>query len=315
MKGHAVFLTIKLRTALIVACGALLITGAPLAFSAVSAAVQPEPENPKLAIIIDDFGQDRSGVKEMLALPCPITAAVLPFMQFSEKDAQNAFELGREVIVHLPMQSSFNDNPRWFPPGRICIGDSREEAYEKTASALAAVPHAVGANIHVGSKSSERQEVVLGVISACLEKGLYFVDSRTSPKSACREAAKLLPVFYGERNFFLEHGDKSEAHVKDQLKKAAKYAKSHGAAIVIGHVGAAGGTSTARAIEESLAYLEEEGVTLVPASEIVRIFAENSLDDAEKRFHSPAENTDTLPGSIKSESGGNSKLSERSDIE
>ena len=42
--------------------------------------------------------------EEMLDLPIPITAAIMPFLSTTERDAQLANEKGHEVIVHLPME-------------------------------------------------------------------------------------------------------------------------------------------------------------------------------------------------------------------
>ncbi|MBE7036420.1 MAG: hypothetical protein E7403_03905, partial [Ruminococcaceae bacterium] len=42
----------------------------------------------RLAIVIDDFGQQRKGVSEMLHLDCKLTAAVIPFLEYTEDDVE-----------------------------------------------------------------------------------------------------------------------------------------------------------------------------------------------------------------------------------
>lgn len=58
----------------------------------------------ELAIVIDDFGNNMKATEEMLNLPVPITAAIMPFLSPTERDAKLANEKGHEVIVHLPME-------------------------------------------------------------------------------------------------------------------------------------------------------------------------------------------------------------------
>ena len=60
---------------------------------------------PKLAIVIDDFGEDRRGVEEMLNINAKLTIAVMPADDFSTEDAEKAHAKGHEVILHMPMEN------------------------------------------------------------------------------------------------------------------------------------------------------------------------------------------------------------------
>ncbi|WP_025702395.1 divergent polysaccharide deacetylase family protein, partial [Paenibacillus forsythiae] len=57
---------------------------------------------PRIAVIIDDFGNGLRGTEEMFALPIKLTVAVMPFLSTSEADARRAHERGFDVLVHLP---------------------------------------------------------------------------------------------------------------------------------------------------------------------------------------------------------------------
>jgi len=226
---------------------------------------------PMLAIVIDDFGQDRGGVREMLELPLAITCAIMPNMEFTQQDAEDAYRVGKEVIVHMPMQARPNDPMSWYGPEPILLWHGREQAQAIAERAVASVPHAVGMNIHVGSGSSEREAIVGGVMQACLDAGFYFLDSYTSPKSVCERVADECGVPFLIRHVFLEHGNRSKTGVKSQLKRAVEIAKERGSCIAIGHVGPEGGKVTVDAIREMIPYFEEQGVEIVPASMLLSL--------------------------------------------
>ncbi|MBR6729520.1 MAG: divergent polysaccharide deacetylase family protein [Clostridia bacterium] len=222
----------------------------------------------RLAIVIDDFGLQRKGVKEMLGLDCKLTVAVMPFLAYSEDDAENALEQGKEVILHIPMQATTHDRPSHLGPRPITINKTEAEIREWVQDALEELPEAVGANIHMGTLSSTRKEIMTPLMTALKENGLYFLDSKTSSKSVCRRVAQEVSIDFYENQVFLEHEQKTEAYVKKRLEKAMRIAKENGRCIAIGHVGNEGGLITVRAIESLLPVFKENNVELVFLSEL-----------------------------------------------
>lgn len=226
---------------------------------------------PKLAIIIDDFGQNRDGVKEMMEIGRPMTFAIMPFLTYTKEDANNAHNKGFEVIVHLPMQSQERDIASWLGPKPIKLNQSNEEIRKIVLDSFKAVPHAIGANIHMGTKSSEDSRVMSCVMKVVKEKNLYFVDSKTSSKSICKDVAKDVNIKFLERNYFLEQSSvKTTAYAKQQLLSAGELAIKKGYAVVIGHVGSAGGKTTAKAIKEMIPGLEKKGIEFVHISKLFK---------------------------------------------
>lgn len=109
---------------------------------------QAKINKPRLAIIIDDFGKNRSGVKEMMDIDLPLTIAIMPFLEYSTQDANTAHEKGHEVILHLPMQSQEVDIASWLGPKPIKVDLKEDEIRKIVIDSMDAVPHAVGMNIH-----------------------------------------------------------------------------------------------------------------------------------------------------------------------
>ena len=61
-------------------------------------------ETRRVAIIVDDIGNDLASVDELLALDVPITFAILPHCTHSVDAARVLHRAGREVLLHLPME-------------------------------------------------------------------------------------------------------------------------------------------------------------------------------------------------------------------
>src|SRR4051812_35648497 len=79
---------------------------------------EKEPVNKKIAVVIDDLGNDMLGTPEMMELSLPFAAAVMPFMPTTKRDAEWAHRLGHEVLIHMPMEP-VRGKKSWLGPGAI----------------------------------------------------------------------------------------------------------------------------------------------------------------------------------------------------
>ena len=140
-----------------------------------------------------------------------------------------------------------------------------EEIREAVAAALEEVPGAVGVNNHMGSKVTAREELMLPFLEAVGERGLFFIDSRTTNKSVAAALARQLAIPTAENRIFLDNERELES-IKAQLRRAAELAREEGEVIAIGHVHPA----MAQALQEFVPELEEQGVELVFASQLAR---------------------------------------------
>lgn len=223
---------------------------------------------PKLAIIIDDFGQNREGVKEMLSIKRHLTIAVMPFLTFSREDALNAYKNGHEVIVHLPMES-IGMNKSWLGPKPILTVMSKSEIQQLTMDSINSIPFAKGVNIHMGSKAGDDKRVISDILDVVKLKKLYFVDSRASLHPVANEISKAKGVVCFDRDVFIDKKNKDKNYIKKQLELAADIAVKKGYSVAIGHVGIEGGRSTAEAINEKIPDFDIKGIKLVFVSELM----------------------------------------------
>ncbi|TIH20008.1 divergent polysaccharide deacetylase family protein [Marinifilum sp. JC120] len=225
------------------------------------APVKLDPNAPKLAIVIDDMGEDVRLAKGLAALDAKITFSIWPSSSHVKKTIDIAKKSGNEIMVHLPMQ------PKGYPkvnPGAdaLLVGMNADKISQITLAAISKVPGATGLNNHMGSSFTENYNGMVVVLKQLHKKQLFFLDSRTTPKSAGRRAASKAGVTFYERNIFLDNV-KDIGAIKYQLSKAAKIARKRGQAIAIGHPN----HETLKAIRQWVA--ENKGkIRIVPVSSL-----------------------------------------------
>jgi polysaccharide deacetylase 2 family uncharacterized protein YibQ len=234
----------------------LLLSIGLLAFSGASAAGAPDrAETKRVAIVIDDFGNAMDGTEEMFALPAPITVAVMPFLPTTKRDAEEAHRRGHEVIVHLPMEP-VRGKRSWLGPGAITTDLSDREIKNRVAAAIDDVPHARGMNNHMGSKATADPRVMRIVMEVCRERGIYFLDSRTTGKSQAGTMADQVGVPVVANDLFLDE-IYTASHVDKQLRKLNRLLERRPDTIVIGHVGPPG-RITAAGLRGAIERLRDE---------------------------------------------------------
>lgn len=222
----------------------------------------------ELAILIDDFGYCGEGTREMLALPIPFTAAVMPFSSCTKEDAEAVRQAGKEIFIHMPMES-LTGKKEWVGEKGIFRSMSDEEIRQRTREAFSILPDAAGLNNHMGSAIMEDSRSLSAVMDVIREKNAVFVDSVTTPKSVGKAAAAEKGVIFLGRDVFLDSTDSIE-EVKKNLRRAAEAALEKGEAVAIGHVGPEGGRITAQAIAELIPELEAAGVVFVSVSQLAK---------------------------------------------
>lgn len=209
----------------------------------------------KLAIVIDDFGNHMEGTAEMLELPIPLTVAVMPFMPSTKQDAELAHAKHHEVFVHLPMEP-VKGKKSWLGPGAITTDLSDEEIRRRVQAAIDDVPHAIGINNHMGSKATADERVMRVVLTVCRERGLLFLDSRTTPKSVIPAIAKELGVPYMINRLFFDD-IYTFSHITKQMNLLCKFLDSNEENyIAIGHVGPPG-KKTAEVLRRNIPRLRQ----------------------------------------------------------
>ncbi|HUY11895.1 MAG TPA: divergent polysaccharide deacetylase family protein [Candidatus Dormibacteraeota bacterium] len=215
----------------------------------------------RLAIIIDDCGQWLHTEEAMIALPIPLTLAVLPEVRYTTRIADEAHAAGKEVMLHLPMQPMAALDPG---PGKITTSMSDESIQAQVARDIDDIPYARGANNHEGSRATSDPRVMTAVMKVMARRGFFFIDSRTIATTVAQSTAQRLGVANAARDVFLDDRNTLPA-VEAQLKLAARLALLRGSAIAIGHPR----PETLAALRALYPALERDGITFVLAGSLV----------------------------------------------
>ncbi|MBT0893153.1 divergent polysaccharide deacetylase family protein [Geobacter hydrogenophilus] len=216
-----------------------------------------------LAIIIDDMGKGTQEARSLIDIGVPVTFSIIPGLPKARQVAQEAQRRGIEVMIHLPME------PKGYPERRLeenglLLSQGNEEISARMNGYFREVPQAVGANNHMGSAFTENREKMAVVLGILKEKGLFFVDSKTSAISAGESMARELGVRTASRAVFLDN-IQDVGYISKQLRQAAAIARKRGSAIAICHPHPA----TIQALSLGLPKLRDEGITFVLASSLV----------------------------------------------
>lgn len=219
----------------------------------------------RVAIVMDDLGQNPEAAQELLGTRAALTFSVMPQLPYSRQTAEAAHQVGVEVMLHLPMQPLANSAPD-VSPREIREGMDGEEVTRTIENDLASVPWVAGVNNHMGSRATEDAQLMTEVMTALRRRQLYFVDSRTTPDSVALKVARSLsvPSFY--RSVFLDDV-RTVPYTVEQLRKLCRIAERQGAALAIGHPY----PTTLAALKQFLPNLERENIELVPVSHLLRL--------------------------------------------
>lgn len=221
----------------------------------------PPGEGAAVALVIDDLGRSVADLDRIEALGVPVTYAVLPFESHTAAVVGALASRGAEVILHLPMEPANGADPG---PGALTRAMGRAELARATREALGAVPGAVGVNNHMGSSLSAHRPSMEAILRVIGERGLYFLDSRTSAESVAFTAARELDVAAAERQVFLDPDPRPGA-VRYQFRRLLDAARERGAAVAIGHPH----PHTLAVLEEEVPLAVERGYRFVPVSYLV----------------------------------------------
>lgn len=185
-----------------------------------------------VALVIDDLGHNRDRARRALALPPPVTAAVLPDAPYARQIARAANRSRIELLVHLPMEGQEEDLHT-----DILRADMNENRFrERVRHGLESVPGAIGVNNHMGSvltTDTASMALLMSELGAAPGR-LLFLDSRTTAESVAQVSAMRAGIASASRDVFLDH-DLDPAAIEGQFRRWIRKAQDSGCALAIAH--------------------------------------------------------------------------------
>ncbi|MCZ6802600.1 MAG: divergent polysaccharide deacetylase family protein [Proteobacteria bacterium] len=217
---------------------------------------------PTISIIIDDLGYRFQEDLRALALPGPVAYAILPHAPHTEKMSQIAFQKGKDVLLHLPMQA-MGEN-QYLAPGALNLNMTREEFLQTLNINISAVPNLIGINNHMGSLLTRHPGHMQWLMETLKSNGQFYIDSLTSEDSVAARLAKENDIPYLTRDVFPDN-KQNPVYIRRQFKELIKIAKRKGSALGIGHPHIA----TIEVLSQVLLDVEQYGVKFVGLKSLI----------------------------------------------
>lgn len=214
-------------------------------------------QKPMIAIVLDDLGIDRKrSARAVKNLKAPVTLSYLAYAPHIQQQVDAAKAAGHEVILHLPWEPlSDKKNPG---PNHISVDMTKEQMQKNLLKNLNGFKGYTGINNHMGSKFSRSRPGLEVVMAEVKKRGVYFLDSKTTPGSIAEKVAKEYGIPALHRDVFLDHESTPE-FATSSLKELEATALKRGSAVAIGHPH----DLTLAALEAWIPMIEAKGFQIV----------------------------------------------------
>jgi polysaccharide deacetylase 2 family uncharacterized protein YibQ len=220
------------------------------------------PAHARLAIVVDDLGNDRAQADSLFRIAYPLTISVLPHEADSGEIAEEAHRRGYQVMLHLPMAANGTAKEEAV---ELHPGMTSDDVEKTFAGMLDTVPYATGVNNHEGSLGTSDQKLMDELMPLLRQRSLFFIDSRTTAATVAESTAHAAGVPTARRNVFLDD-EQSVPAIRKQFELAIHDAREKGSALAIGHPH----PETLEVLNEMMPEAERHGVKLVFASDLAR---------------------------------------------
>lgn len=221
---------------------------------------------PAISIIIDDIGYRIHDDRQAIALPGPLAYAVMPLSPYEHKMSHLAIKQGKQVLLHLPMESVTAKKNRFLGPGALMLDMNKAQFLRTLKRDLRSLPEAVGVNNHMGSLLTSHAGHMEWLMHALKRDRKFYIDSMTSRFSVAGTIARENKIPTLKRDVFLD--DKLQpGYIESQFSELIRIAKQKGEAVAIGHPH----PETIRVLDRELQNLGKFGVRLVSLTDLMKI--------------------------------------------
>ena len=230
----------------------------------VQSAIADDFDEPVISIIIDDIGYRLHEDLRAIGLPGQVAFAIMPHSPHARKMSALANELGKEVLLHMPMQATAEEKNKFLGPGALTLQMTHDEFIHTLDMSLRSVPHAIGVNNHMGSLLTRYPGHMGWLMKSLKSRNKFYVDSVTSSHSVAGHVAKGLQLPYLRRDVFLDNVQ-IDSDIEFQFEELIRIAKRNGLAVAIGHPY----PETIAVLSKNLLLLDTYGVKLVSPKQML----------------------------------------------
>ena len=224
------------------------------------AKVGPAGDWPRMAIIVSGLGLSDAATAGAIKLPRQVTLSFTPYGADLEAEVAAARAAGHEVLLDLPMEpiSYPADDPG---PHTLLTSLNPSDNIARLDWLLGRFQGYVGVINHMGSRFTASPEPLRPILRALKDRGLMFVDSRSTSKSVAAGLAGQMRLPRAINDRFLDH-EPTRGAIDQSFAAAEGEARARGVAVVV----ARPFPVTLERMAAWLPMLESRGIEIVPVT-------------------------------------------------
>ncbi|MBT3629391.1 MAG: divergent polysaccharide deacetylase family protein [Rhodospirillaceae bacterium] len=225
----------------------------------------PAGDMPRLAIIVTGLGLSSAATETAIKLAKEVTLSFTPYGADLETDVAKARGAGHEVLLDLPMEpiSYPADDPG---PHTLLTSLNPSDNIARLEWLLGRFKGYVGVINFMGSRFTVSPESLRPILHALKERGLMFVDSRSTSKSVAAGLAKQMGLPRALNDRFLDH-EPTRGAIDQSFAEAEGTARARGVALVV----ARPFPVTLERLAAWLPMLESRGIEIIPVTALADI--------------------------------------------
>jgi len=216
--------------------------------------------HPRVALVIDQLGDDLLVARAFAGISVPLTFAVMPFRPFSREVAELARLFGREVLLQFPGEPEAPEGARPEAVSARARGDPLREIDRD----LTSVPYVIGVSDMDSRLAGDPQQRKL-VLNALKQRELFLLDGRSAATSAVCEVAATTTVACAAPSRWFDDSDDGQS-IAAQAEALLNFAGTRGDTIAVVHPR----LTVAPALEELAPRFAAADIDIVPVTVMLR---------------------------------------------
>jgi polysaccharide deacetylase 2 family uncharacterized protein YibQ len=233
----------------------------PAAWQEFARPFDPDDARPRIAVVIVDLGLSNAATAAAIQnLPGAVTLSFSPYAESLESWINLARAAGHEALLGLPME------PANFPvrdpgPRTLLTSLSPRQNIERMDWVLSRVSGYVGVTNNMGSRFTASTDALRPVLTSLRDRGLVFLDARTSPRSVAAGLATSLGLPRAINDRLIDQ-EAARASIDANLADIERVARETGNAVAMGQPFPV----TFERLNNWLQTLEAKGFALAPVT-------------------------------------------------
>ncbi len=219
------------------------------------------PDQPRIAILVSGLGISASGTLEAInSLPGQISVAFAPYGSDLQTWVGKARRNGHEVLMQIPMEPfDYPDNDPG--PHTLRVDGDAEANIRRLNWLMSRFTGYVGVTNYMGARFTANSEAFSPILQEFSDRGLLYLDNRSSPRSRHGEIASGIGLQAGSADVVIDAVVDRES-IDTALIRLEDLALRHG--LAVGYASALP-ISISR-LTEWARQLQGKGISLIPIS-------------------------------------------------